>query len=77
MLLLDLMSPCELKEAIEALKKELFETAAIEGFFNKRAVEISQRIKLYQSRYNELNSLKPVRFTSTSSSIAYNRRTMR
>lgn len=56
MLLLDLMAPCELKEAIEILKKELFENASVKGFYNNRAIEISQRINLYQSKYNELKN---------------------
>jgi hypothetical protein len=47
-LLLELMSSCELKESIETLKKQLFEIAAVRGFNNERAVEISQRINLYQ-----------------------------
>lgn len=55
MLLLELMSPCELKESIQSLKRELFETAAIKGFVDKRTIEISQRINLYQTKYNELN----------------------
>jgi hypothetical protein len=41
MLLLELMSPCELKESIEKLKKDLYETASVKGFFSKRAIEIS------------------------------------
>jgi hypothetical protein len=56
MLLFELMSPCELKESIETLKKELFETAAVKGFFDKRTTEISQRINLYQTKYNEVNN---------------------
>lgn len=54
MLLLELMSPSELKESIEKLKKDLFETVAVKGFFSKRAIEISQRVSLYQTKYNEL-----------------------
>lgn len=50
------MAPCELKEAIEILKKELFENASVKGFYNNRAIEISQRINLYQSKYNELKN---------------------
>ncbi|MDP4086012.1 MAG: aspartyl-phosphate phosphatase Spo0E family protein [Bacillota bacterium] len=53
MLLLDLMAPNELKETIELLRKQLFESASVSGYCSERTIEISQRLDLYLTRYSQ------------------------
>jgi hypothetical protein len=58
MLLLDLMSPFELEDAIELLRNKLFKTAATKGFSDKRTIEIRKSLDLYINRYNEVKKTK-------------------
>ncbi|MDP4085828.1 MAG: aspartyl-phosphate phosphatase Spo0E family protein [Bacillota bacterium] len=58
MLLLELMAPNELKETIELLRKKLFESASSNGFYSERTIEISQRLDIYLTRYNQLTKVK-------------------
>lgn len=63
LLLLDLMSLCELEESIELLRSKLFHLAEIKGFSDIRTIEISQTLDLYLHRYFELekkNNLKEI-----------------
>jgi hypothetical protein len=57
-MLLNLMAPNELKEAIEFLRKKLTESITSKGFSDKRTVEISQRLDLYIVRFNQIKGSK-------------------
>lgn len=51
-LLLDLMAPHELKEAIEYLRMKLKESKVINGYNHKRTMEIKKRLDLYLTKYS-------------------------
>ncbi len=55
LMLLNLMSRNELKEAIEYLKMKFNESTMKNGYSHKRTMEIKNRLDLYVSRYSNMD----------------------
>lgn len=54
-MLLNLMAPHELREAIEYLRTKLNESKMINGYNDQRTIEIKNRLDLYLTRYSNMD----------------------